>query len=202
MDNWKDGLARLLTTKLIQSKYIHVQTEDRIHGILKRLNLLEAENYSVDDLEKVASQAGVNYLLRGSYIMAGTTFAVNVWLHRMDTGEVVDAFTEQGEGEESAFPIVDNIALKIKQNLNLTPRQIADDIDAAAAVITTTSIEAYKYYIKGRKFHKIDDYANGRPAETAQDIPENFAREWISPLDHRQVLHRWIEISCRARQSP
>jgi serine/threonine protein kinase/Tfp pilus assembly protein PilF len=186
-DNWKDMLARLLTTKLIQSKYIHVQTEDSIYGILKRLNLLEAKNYSIEDLEKIASQAGVNYLLWGSYIMAGTTLAVDVRLHRMDTGEIVDAFTEQGEGEESAFTIADNIALKVKQNLNLTPRQIADDIDAAATVITTSSIEAFEYYSVGRKFHKIDDYANAvlnykKAVKTDPDFAMAYRMLWTSSM--------------------
>jgi len=159
----KSVIPEILTSDLSQSNFLYVQTWERMYGIHKRLNLLEADNYSIEDLENVASMAGVNFLLSGSYIItAGNTFIINVSLNRED-GKRINSFTEQGEqgeGEDSIMSLIDNITRKVKADLNLTPRQIDDDIDAAATVITTSSIEAYKHYSEGRKFHKIDDYAN------------------------------------------
>jgi eukaryotic-like serine/threonine-protein kinase len=59
LSHWRKGIADLLTTDLMQSKYIKVLGGDQLVNILKDLDQLEMESYSSEVLKKVAAQAGL-----------------------------------------------------------------------------------------------------------------------------------------------
>ena len=45
--------------------------------------------------------------------------------------------------------MVDELTRRIKANFKLCPQDITSDIDKAAGIVTTSSPEAYKYYVEG-----------------------------------------------------
>ncbi len=153
LDTWKTGLTELLITKLSQSKFITVLSSDRVFSILRKLNLAEAKRYSTEDLVKVADEGRANFTLSGTIMKAGPNIVVTLTLQKPRTGEVVSPISVECQGEEEIIPKVDELALKIKSDLNLSTEQISGDIDKAAIKITTSSPAAYKYYIEGRKLH-------------------------------------------------
>jgi len=67
LDIWRSALSDSLITDLSQSRYIRVLSRDKLLSILKQMNILEAEDYSLEDLKKVAERGGVNYILQGTY---------------------------------------------------------------------------------------------------------------------------------------
>jgi serine/threonine protein kinase/Tfp pilus assembly protein PilF len=153
LDTWKTGLTELLITKLSQSKFITVLSSDRIFSILRKLNLAEAKRYSSEDLVKVADEGRANFTLSGTIMKAGPNIVVTLTLLKPRTGEVISPVSVECKGEEEIIPKVDELALRIKSDLNLSSEQISADIDKAAGKITTSSPVAYKYYIEGRKLH-------------------------------------------------
>jgi tetratricopeptide (TPR) repeat protein len=176
MENWRSGLCEMLITDLDQSKFLHVMSSDRIYTLLEGLNLLEKEKYSTDDLIKVASQAGVSHVVRGSFITAGDKFIVTAALMKAETADVLKTISKEGVGEESITDSIDGITIQIKSELDLTEEEIAQDFDKNLADITTSSPEAYKYYAEGVKLRY-----QGRPRESlplfdrAIDIDTEFA---------------------------
>ncbi|MFB0565535.1 MAG: tetratricopeptide repeat protein, partial [Candidatus Aminicenantaceae bacterium] len=151
LDYWRSGLSELLIADLSQSKYINVLSGDRLYKILDDLNKLDAQSYSSDDLEKVVAKGRINHLLQGSYIKVGDTFRINVMLQKAGTGEIIASDEVEGIGDESIFTMVDELTTKIKAHFELTEEEIAGDIDRLAGEITTSSPEAYKYFIEGIK---------------------------------------------------
>jgi len=151
LDPWKTALTELLITKLSQSKYINVLSSDRIFSLLKRLNLQEARKYSTEDLVRVADEAGATYTLSGSLMKAGKNIIMTLTLQKPRTGEVISPLNIECGGEEEIFPKVDELAKTIKSDMNLTPDQIATDIDKEIGKITTPSPEAYKFYSEAIK---------------------------------------------------
>jgi serine/threonine protein kinase/Tfp pilus assembly protein PilF len=158
LDHWRKGFAELLTSDLSQSKYLNVLSGDRMYEILDDLDLLDAAGYSSDSLKQVAQKGNVKNILRGSFIKAGPRFRVSISIQDMETGEVVGSQTVEAEGVENLFALVDDLTKKIKSDMNLTSKQIADDFDAAAAEVTTSSPEAYRFFVEGVRYHYRAEY--------------------------------------------
>jgi len=151
LDYLRSGLSDLLTSDMLQSKYIHVLTGDKLFKILEDLDKLEAKSYSSDVLNQVATRGGVNHILQGNYAKAGDAFRINVMIQKATTGELIASEGMEGIGEASLFSMVDELTTRIKAHFNLTEEEIAGDIDKLVGKITTSSPEAYKYYIEGKK---------------------------------------------------
>ena len=209
LDHWRKALSELLIADLSQSKYIRVLSGDRIFNILRQLNLLEAKNYSSEDLKKVAARGGVENVLRGSYTKAGDTIRVNTMLQKAETGELIGSESAEGRGEESFFSMVDDLTKKIKTNFKLSSEEIASDIDKEVGKITTSYPEAYKYYIEGRKYHFSGDYHQSISfMERAIEIDPEFAMAYRSLgmahsnlgnfVELRKHLQKAFELSDRA----
>jgi eukaryotic-like serine/threonine-protein kinase len=153
LDDWKMGVPELLTTDLAQSKFLTVLSGDTVYGILKKLGLLDAQKYSADDLVKVADEGRVHYVLTGGIMKAGPKIIITARLQKPRTGEVVETKKIECEGEEDIPRKVDELTRMIKADLDLTPQQIAGDIDKDVGRISTSSPEALKYYVEARKLH-------------------------------------------------
>ena len=149
----RSGLSEWIIIDLSQSKYINVLSGDKIFSILKKLNLLDAEKLSSEDLENIANQGRVDHILKGSFIKIGDNFVITAMLQKPQTGEVISSIETRCRGEENIPEKIDELTKKIKMDLNLTRKQIASDIDREVGKITTSSPEAFKHYIEGWKHH-------------------------------------------------
>ncbi len=176
LDIWRSGLSDLLVSALSQSKYINVLSSDQIFSLLKRLNLLEAKSYASEDLKAVASNGGATHILQGYYTRAGDNFRINITLQKADTGEILGSENAEGPGERSFFPMVDELIRKVKANFQLSSEQLASDLEKEVQKITTSSPEAYKYYVESRKYHYSVEYRKCIPLlERAVALDPEFA---------------------------
>ena len=158
LDAWKTGLTELLITKLSQSRFIRVLDGNTIYSLLRRLGFENARKYRQEDLLRIANEGGAEYTLSGSLIRAGKDIIITVSLQKPRTGEVISPVSVDCKSEEEIIARVDEVAGKIKTDLDLSQDQIAADPDKKTASITTTSAEAFKCYSVGRKFHAEGDY--------------------------------------------
>jgi len=208
LDIWRSALSDSLITDLSQSRYIRVLSRDKLLSILKQMNILEAEDYSLEDLKQVAERGGVNHILQGTYNRAGDTFRIDITLQETSTMDLIGSERVEGKGEESIFPMVDELTRRIKANFKLSGQEIASDIDKQIGTITTSSPEAYKYYIEAVNYQ---DKGDNRKAisfyKKAIEIDPEFATAYrsmgtaYSNLDYgaeaRKYLQRAFELSDR-----
>jgi tetratricopeptide (TPR) repeat protein len=208
LDNWRDGLAELLITSLQQSKYIRVISSDEIYTILKRLGLAEVRKYSSEDIEKIAAQTRATHILRGSYIKAGQSFVITAGLQKPGRGENPSALRLEARDEKDIIAKVDELTRQVKEGLDLTTAQISSDVEIEAGKITTSSPEALKYYIEGRRFHMAIKYDQAIAyMEKAVEIDPEFAMAYRSmavsynnsgrPAEGRKYLNKALELSAR-----
>jgi TolB-like protein len=189
LDNWRDALAELLIAGLSQSKYIRVISGDEMYTILKRLGLADARKYSSDDIEKIAAQTRATHVLRGSYIKAGESFVITAGLQKPGTAESPTALRLEARDERDIIPKIDELTRQVKEGLNLTATQIAGDIEKEAGKITTSSPEALKYYIEGRRLQ--ENYENEKSIahmEKAVEIDPEFVMAYRSLGVAHQML--------------
>ena len=150
--HWRIGLSGLLIDDLSQSKFIKVLPEDQLLNILQELNLTEAEDYSSDDLKRIAEKGNIDSIVLGKYVKAGDNFRINASIKKIGTGEDFQVDYVEEKGEENFFGMIDTLTKRIKEKFSLSASQIADDIDENIGVIITSSPEALRYYSEGRKY--------------------------------------------------
>ena len=204
-DFWRSALSDSIITDLQQSKYINVLRADQLLSILRKLNLLEAESYANEDIRAVAEEAGVNHILQGSMTKAGENFRINITLQKAITEEIIGSESVDGKGEASIISMIDELAKKIKTDLNLTQEQIAADVDREIGEITTSSLEAYKYYIEGRRYHNSGEYQKSISLmQRAITIDPEFAMAYLSlanssryDVEKRMYRQKAFELSAR-----
>jgi serine/threonine protein kinase/tetratricopeptide (TPR) repeat protein len=194
LDNWRDGLAELLIADLSQSRYIRVISGDEMYTILKRLGLTDARKYSSEDIEKIAAQTRATHVLRGSYLKAGETFVITASLQKPGTGENASALRLEARDEKDIIPKVDELTRQVKEGLNLTPAQIAGDLEKEAGKITTSSPEALRYYIEGRRLQEnMENERSIAHMEKAVAIDPEFAMAYRSMGVAHQMLGHMAE---------
>ncbi len=176
LDHWRTMISDLFIADLTQSKYIEVLSGERLFKILSDLNQLEAKSYSSDVLKQVAAQGGVNHMLVGNYARAGETIRINVTLQEVRTEKILASEGAEDKGEESIFSMVDDLTRRIKANFRISEEQIASDIDREVGTITTSSPEAFKFYIEGSRYKAKGEYRKGiQFLERAVAIDPEFA---------------------------
>jgi serine/threonine protein kinase/tetratricopeptide (TPR) repeat protein len=180
LDHWRAMLANLLVTDLTQSKHIRVLSEDKLFEILSRLGQENSQTSSAEVLRQVAAQGRVNHILQGAYARAGDEFRINVTLQEAGSGELVGSESVAGKGEASIFYMVDELTRLIKANFKLAPQDIASDIDKDVGIVTTSSPEAYKYYLEGMR-HDVKNETREAIAsmEKAVAIDPDFASAYL-----------------------
>jgi len=149
---WREALARLLIGDLTQSKYINVLSSENLLNILKELSLLDVQNYSTDDLFKIAAKARVDNILLGNYARSGDEFRIHAFLKQASSGEETPLERVDGKSEESLFTMIDELSKKVKAELKLSQKEIEKDIDKSIAQITTSSPEALQLYLEGLRY--------------------------------------------------
>jgi len=181
LDHWRKALCELLIADLTQSKYIQVLSSDKLMDILIDLNKMDAQSFSSEVLRNVAVRGGASYILRGSYAKAGEQFRINAILQEASTMEPIGSDQVEGKGEESFLSMVDELTKKVKAHFELTNEEIADDIDEDIEKITTSSPEALKLYIEGRKLHMTGEFSKSiELMEKAVAIDPEFAMAYRS----------------------
>ncbi|MEE8604897.1 MAG: hypothetical protein V3S65_05950, partial [Candidatus Aminicenantaceae bacterium] len=181
LDHWREMIADSFVADLNQSKYIDVLSSENVFQILKNLNQLKANTYSSDVLKLVAARGGVNHVLVGNYAKAGETIRIHVNLIDVRRDKTIATETDEGIGTENIFSMVDRLTKKIKERFDLTDEQLADDLDREVAQITTSSPEAFKYYVDGRRKHNKGEYRQSiESMEKAVAIDPEFAMAYRS----------------------
>lgn len=178
---WRSALSDSIITDLSQSKYINVMSGDQLYSLLRKFNILEAKSYASEDLMKVAAEGKVNHILQGNLSKAGDMFRIEYTLQDMSTGDIIGSDRVEGKGEQAVFSMVDEITKRIKADLEFSEDEIFGDIDEEIKKITTSSPQAFKYYVQGREFNYKGEYRkNIQYMEKALEQDPEFAMAYRS----------------------
>jgi serine/threonine protein kinase/predicted Zn-dependent protease len=181
LDFWREMIPEALIADLNQSKHIDVLSSERLFQILNDLNQLRTRTYSSALLKQVAAQGEANTIISGSFAKEGDTFRLQVNLMKAQKEKPFATESELGNGEESLFTMVDGLTDKIKRNFKLKAEERAEDIDKDVSQITTNSLEAFKCYLDGRKYHLMGKYRQSIVMmEEAVTIDPEFALAYHS----------------------
>lgn len=175
LDWMRTGLTDMIVTDLSQSQDFEVVGTDRLVQILQELRRTDDRVLSADIVQQIADRAAVDRVLVGSYIKAGGTIRISARLQEARSGRIIGAERVEGPGEDSLFGLVDELTRRFKAKMTEVaaaasapmlkrPRDVQreEGLDRGVTEITTSSIEAYRYYAEAINFHE-----RGLPAQAA-----------------------------------
>jgi len=149
-DYLRKVLADMLITDLSQSRYLQVLTFPRMFELLRSLGHEGVEIIDAPVGFEVCKLGGARVMVLGSLMKSGETFVINTQILDVDTKKQINAHRVTGKGEDSILGhLVDDLTDEIKKGVEVSIREIQREKKDITA-LTTTSLEAYKYYFAGR----------------------------------------------------
>ena len=123
------------------------------------MGLDQAKKYSSEDLQRIAEEGRVTYTGTGSIMKSGENIIITFALRKPQTDESIPSHKLECRGEAEIASKIDELTRLVKADLNLTSAQISNDPDNRLGQITTSSPEAYRFFIEGMKLNSQGDFA-------------------------------------------
>ena len=180
-EHFSDGVAEEILNALSKVGGLHVPARTSCFAF-RGTNL---------DARDIAERLGVEALLDGSIRKAGKRVRISVEL--VDAANGYQLWSERFDREiKDIFVIQDEIARSVLESLGLALTQREE---FRFPKPSTTNIEAYEFYLRGRKlYHKWTrqsvEFAR-RMFERAVKIDANFAAAWAGLANTYVDLFRW-----------
>ncbi|MFB0565703.1 MAG: protein kinase [Candidatus Aminicenantaceae bacterium] len=170
------AIPNLLITSLEQSRNIQVITWERMNDLLKQIGKKDIEIIDKDLGFELCRRDNIEAIVLGSYVKAGDTFATDVKVLDVATKNILKSTSSRGEGVSSILKSqIDELSREISRGIGLPARKI-EESRVRIADVTTTSIEAYNYFLKGKEaFQKFYHREARQYLEKALELDPKFA---------------------------
>jgi tetratricopeptide (TPR) repeat protein len=168
------GLPEMLATDLSQSPELEVVSLGDLQPILEEAGGIEGRAMTAEVIRKIASRRGVKSVLIGSFAKAGESIRISVRLEDVKSGRVLMSEKAEAAGEENVFRLVDEITSRVAARFELAPPE--ERLDRDLRDVTTASVEAYREYAEGIRFHELFREEEAAPHfERAIELDPGFA---------------------------
>jgi tetratricopeptide (TPR) repeat protein/predicted Ser/Thr protein kinase len=178
-------IPNLLITSLEQSEYVHVATWERLHDLRKQIDGDETEIIDKELGFELCRLDGIRAIAFGTFTKAEDVFVTDVKVLDVETKELLKSASSRGRGVGSILETqIDELTREISSGIGL-PERTALETNVHIADVTTTSMEAYDHFIRGRE--DFDKFYFGdalRSLEQAVAIDPTFAAAhlWLGDI--------------------
>jgi tetratricopeptide (TPR) repeat protein len=146
--NLGEMATNLLITDLSESEHLKVVSSQRLYDILKQLDKEGEKSIDKDIATAIAKKSQAKWMLTGNIIGIESRLIISSQIVEVATGQVIKGQKVEGKTGDDVFDLIDELTVKIKQDLSLPEIAIKED-DPSICEITTCSAEAYSNYLKG-----------------------------------------------------
>ncbi len=175
-DYLREAIPNLLITSLEQSKYLRVMTWERMNDVLKQMGKTDVTLIDKDLGFELCRREGIHAIVIGTFIKAGETFATDVKVLDVTTKELLKTASARGDGVQSILNgQIDQLSREIARGVGLSQRKV-EATPAQIAEVTTPSMDAYNFFLRGRaEYEKLYYAESGEFFERAVKLDSNFA---------------------------
>jgi tetratricopeptide (TPR) repeat protein len=138
---------------------------------------------------ELCQKEGVRAIVLGSFVKAGDMFATDVKVLDVQTKTLLKSAGAQGEGVRSILERqIGVLSKEISRGVGLTGGK-TETAQGLTANLTTSSMEAYEYYLKGRDAYEKFYYEESRRnLQKAVELDPDFAIAYLNLSDISQLL--------------
>jgi len=175
-DYLRKAIPNLLITSLEQRGGLYVVTWERMADLLSQMGQKDAETIDRESGFRLCRKEGVEAIVVGSFVKAGDMFATDVKVLDVGTRRLLKSASSRGEGADSILRTqIDELSRTISAGIGPAREKIAGE-KAQVVEVTTTSMEAYKVFLKGRDdFNKMYYFDAQISLEKAVELDPEFA---------------------------
>jgi serine/threonine protein kinase/tetratricopeptide (TPR) repeat protein len=159
-EHLRKAIPSLLITSLENTGRFKVVTWERMRDVLAQGGRKDVDIIDSEGGFDVCRREGIAFIVTGSFMKAGEIFATDVKVLSAESRAMVKSATSRGEGENSILRTqIDELGREIAGGLALSavaPVPLVDGISPGQVRspqvidVTTTSMDAYTAYLRGR----------------------------------------------------
>jgi serine/threonine protein kinase/tetratricopeptide (TPR) repeat protein len=192
-DYLREVIPNLLITSLEQSKYLSVVTWERMHDLLAQAGRTDVDLIDRDSGFEACLIDGIDTIVLGSFTRADRVFVTDVKILDVVSKQLLKSASAKGAGVGSILDHqIDELGKEISRGVGLSERKIAAAGARPIADVTTSSMDAYDYFIRGRvalqKYYRTEAL---RDLEKSVELDSTFAVAWLY-LGKAYDFHREI----------
>ncbi|HPG40945.1 MAG TPA: tetratricopeptide repeat protein [bacterium] len=178
LDWLESGIVEMLGGELAQSRQLNLKSTSRITETMQELGY--NRQLLADSLagSAVAQQIGAEVFICGSYLIKNDSLRIDLELRDARNGFLLKRVSETGGGLENVFAMVNRLSRKLREHFQINSSN-TPEINKNLANVTTSSVEAYKYYAQGVELESklyLDQAAV--EFKKAVGIDSTFASAW------------------------
>jgi serine/threonine protein kinase/Flp pilus assembly protein TadD len=184
LDYLRETISNLLITSLEQSKYLRVASWQRLRDLFRQAGKEESALYDEEAGLEVCRREGIEAVVVGFFSKAGETFVSDVKVLDAGSRDVLKSASARGEGVNSILRSqVDEISRAVSRGIGRPPLKL-DRPQAKIIDLTTNSLEAYNYFLRGRDAaDNLMGYEAKKLLEKAVSLDPTFAIAYLYLAD-------------------
>jgi serine/threonine protein kinase/Flp pilus assembly protein TadD len=169
-------IPNLLITNLEQSGYFNVTTWERLRDLLKNAGKGDVDFVNSDLGFELCQKDAVEVIVLGTVTKAGNTFVTDAKVMDVGTKKLLGTAGSRGDSPDSILKNqVDDLSRQIAKGVGISERK-ATAAGKRIGDLTTSSLEAYNFYLKGQEEYGKLRLAQARQCyEKAVELDPNFA---------------------------
>jgi tetratricopeptide (TPR) repeat protein len=178
-DYLRKAIPNLLITSLEQEGHLYVSTWERLRDLLKQMGEDDMEFIDNDTGFSLCRREGIEAIVLGSFVKAGDVFATDVKVLNVETKKMIKSASSQGRHVDSILERqIGELSREISQSLGIQT-QTFEPSSPKLADITTTSMEAFDFFLKGEEASTKLYYEDAQEFfERAVSLDPDFAMAW------------------------
>jgi len=169
-------IPNLLITNLENTGLLHVVTWERMRDILEQIGKKDVEIIDRDLGFEVCRREGIEAIVLGFFTKAGEVFHTDIKVLDAETKDILKSHISRGDGVDSILKTqIDELSKEISQGIGIA-RQKIEAAQVRVADVTTNSMEAYNYFLRGREeYYKLYYESAQQSLEKAIELDQTFA---------------------------
>ncbi len=179
-DYLQETIPNLLITSLEQSGHFRVTSWQQLRDLLRRSGKAPAAVLDEEAGFDICRREGIETLAVGFYTKAGETFVTDVKVLDATTRQTLKTAQARGEGPASILKTqIDEISRAVSRGIGLPTLKI-EKAQPKIVDLTTNSLEAYNYFLRGRdELERFFSDDARRSLEKAVGLDPEFAIAWL-----------------------
>jgi serine/threonine protein kinase/tetratricopeptide (TPR) repeat protein len=188
-DYLQRAIPNLLITSLEQTGDLYVVTWERMRDLLAQIGKKDVETIDSDLGFRLCRREGVEAIVLGSFIKAENVFATDVKVLDVETKRLLKSASSKGAGVDSILNTqIDELSKEISLGIG-TGRKKIEPAEVPIADVTTSSMEAYRYFIEGIENERKFYYGDAQQSfEKAVELDPDFATAY----SYLALAHSWL----------
>ena len=174
LDSMGPSLSQVLSTTLGQSLHVRTVPPDRLHQVLRDLQIASSAELLPTQLASVADFTSARHVLWGSVSRFGNAIQINATLQDLD-GQTV-ALNAVAANDAAVLNAISELADKVRENLARGSADILGELKSTSWKPSTNSFEALRFYNEGTQLTRQGTHLEAlKRFEAATKEDPNFA---------------------------